>query len=387
MRCAGESGCAAAGTRVDDVRAGTGTVVPADDHRVPVRLPPGLEVAVAWTWRLAVLAGGVVLVALGLQRVLFLTASLLGALLLTALLQPLAAALCRRAGGGRWTSRASGAGVLVVFVAVVASVLLTLGAVVAGQLPEVAAALSQGADQLLERLRAAGVDIGPEQREQLRQRLSGALGTGGSALLTGALSALGALLDVLSGIFLALFVTLVLLVDGDTVWRWVLRVLPRPAQVPAREAGEQAWGALTGYMRGIVAVALTDATLIAVALLLIGVPSVLPLATLTFLGAFLPYVGAAAAGLAAVGVALVAVGPGAALLTLGAVLLVQTLDGYVVEPLVLGRAVRLHPLAVVVVITLGGLLAGIGGAVVAVPLAGAVHEAVVHLARRAREAA
>ena len=343
--------------------------------------------AVAWTWRIAVLAGGLVLVFLALQRVLFLTASLLAALLLTALLQPLAATLCRRLGGGARTSRATGAGVLVGFVAVVAAVLLTLGAVVVGQLPDVATTLSQGAEQLLDRLRAAGLDVGPERREQLRARLSGSLGSGGGALLSSALTALGTLLDVVSGAFLALFVALVLLVDGQTVWRWLLRVLPREAQEPAHEAGLRAWAALTGYMRGIVVVALTDATLIALALLLIGVPSVLPLAVLTFLGAFLPFVGAAAAGLVAVVVALVAVGPAAALLTVGAVLLVQTLDGYVVEPLVLGRAVRLHPLAVVVAITLGGLLAGIGGAVVAVPLAGAVNEAATYLARRARDTA
>jgi putative heme transporter len=191
---------------------------------------------------------------------------------------------------------------------------------------------------------------------------------------------------VLSGAVLALFIALVLLLDGRAVWRWVLRLFPRPARAPVDEAGEVAWRSLTSYVRGIAVVALTDATLVAVALLLIGVPSVAPLAALTFLGAFLPYVGAAAAGLTAVAVALVAEGTTAALLTLGAVLLVQTLDGYVLEPLVLGKAVRLHPLAVVLVITLGGLLAGIGGAVVAVPLAGALNAAVVHLAQRTEPA-
>ncbi|CAA9320206.1 MAG: hypothetical protein AVDCRST_MAG07-1149 [uncultured Frankineae bacterium] len=186
---------------------------------------------------------------------------------------------------------------------------------------------------------------------------------------------------------LALFILLVLLLDGRTVWEWVLRVLPRPARQPADGAGTQAWHAVTGYMRGIVVVALVDSTLIALALLLIGVPAVAPLAALTFVGAFLPYAGATTAGLAAVAVALVAKGPVAGLLVLGAVVLVQMIDGYVLEPLVLGKAVRLHPLAVVVVITLGGLLGGIGGAVVAVPLTGAINAATVHLRARTGSAA
>jgi putative heme transporter len=352
-------------------------------ERGAASLPPVLDLAVAWTWRLAVLAGGLVLVGLALQRVALLTASLLAALLLTALLQPLAAAAASRSSAGRRGRRVAGAAVLVAFLALVGAGVLVLGQVVVAQLPDVDRALSQGYEQALDRLREAGL-VDQQQRDRLRQQVLGAVESGSGQLLSGVVAAVGTVLDVVSGVLLALFVTLVLLLDGRTVWEWVLRLLPRDAREPADEAAERAWGALTGWARGIVLVALTDATLVALALLVIGVPSVLPLAALTFLGAFLPYVGAAVAGLAAVATALAAEGPGAALLVLAAVLLVQTVDGYVLEPLVLGRAVRLHPLAVVVVITLGGLLAGIGGAVAAVPLTGAVNEAVTCLARRHR---
>ena len=341
-------------------------------------VPHGLDVAVAWVWRVAVLSAGVVLLGLALGRVLFLTASLLGGLLLTALLQPLAVR-AHRAGVGR---RGAAAGTFVVFVLIAGLALTALGGAVASQLADVTGSLEQGADRALGALRTAGLPLDEQQLQELRQQAGQRLGSSLGPVLTGALTAAGTLLDVLSGLALALFVALMLLLDGRSVWQWVLRVLPRAARQPTDEAGVVAWDSLTSYVRGISLVALTDATLIAVALLLIGVPAVAPLAALTFLAAFLPYVGAAAAGLTAVTVALVAQGGTAALLTLGAVALVQLLDGYVLEPLVLGKAVRLHPLAVVVVITLGGLLGGIGGAVVAVPLAGALNAAAVHLAHR-----
>lgn len=344
----------------------------------PSSVPSSVDVAVAWTWRLAVLLGGVVLVGLVLGRVLFLTASFTAGLLLTALLQPLSGQAQRRG----LPRRLAAVGVLVAFLLLVGVGLTTLGGVVAAQVGDLGAALSDGRDRLLDALRSAGLSQG--QLDRLREQAGGALSSGGGGVATGALSAAATLLDVLSGAGLALFVALVLLLDGRTVWEWVLRLLPRSAQQPADEAGRRAWESVTSYVRGIAVVALVDASLIAVALLLLGVPAVAPLAALTFVGAFLPYVGAALAGLAAVAVALVDGGAVLALATLGAVLAVQTVDGYLLEPLVLGKAVRLHPLAVVVVITLGGLLAGVGGAVVAVPLAAAVNEAVVHLVRRGR---
>ena len=339
-------------------------------------VPRGVDVAVAWTWRLAVLAGGIVLVGIALGRVLLLTAAFAAALLLASLLHPLA----RRAQRLGLSHRRAAALVFLLFVTTVVLVLVTLGGVVAAQVGDLTSGLSQATDQLLRALQSAGLPVEQRQLDRLREQGTGALQKGGA--VSGALTAVGTLLDLVSGAVLALFILLVLLLDGRTVWDWVLRVLPLRARQPVDEAGTQAWHALTAYMRGILVVALVDSSLIALALLLIGVPAVAPLAALTFLGAFLPYAGATIAGLAAIAVALVAVGPVAGLLVLGAVVLVQMIDGYALEPLVPGKAVRLHPLAVVVVITLGGLLGGIGGAVVAVPLTGALNAAIAHLRLR-----
>jgi predicted PurR-regulated permease PerM len=344
-------------------------------------VPPGVDVAVAWVWRVLVLSAGVVLLGVALGRVVLLTASLLGGLLLTALLQPLALRAQRTGLPRRVAAVATFAG----FVLLAGLALALLGRAVASQLADVAGSLAQGCEQLLDALRSSGLPLDEQQLQELRQQARKRLDSAVAPVFAGALTAAGTFLDVVSGLVLALFVALVLLLDGRTVWRWVLSVLPGAARQPADEAGGVAWDSLTSYVRGISLVALTDATLIALALLVIGVPSVAPLAALTFVAAFLPYLGAATAGLTAVAVALATEGGTAALLTLAAVVIVQLVDGYVLEPLVLGKAVHLHPLAVVVVITLGGLLAGIGGAVIAVPLAGALNAAVVHLAHRGDE--
>jgi predicted PurR-regulated permease PerM len=166
-----------------------------------------------------------------------------------------------------------------------------------------------------------------------------------------------------------------------------VRLLPAAARRPVDEAGGQAWQTLVAYARGIVVVALCDAILVAIVLAVLDVPLVLALAALTFFGAFVPVIGAALAGTAAVLVALVDEGVTVAVLVAVAVLVVQWIDGDVLQPIVVGRAVDLHPLAIGLAVTVGALLAGITGAVVAVPLMASVNAAVVHLSRHGQDPA
>lgn len=175
-------------------------------------------------------------------------------------------------------------------------------------------------------------------------------------------------LRLLGALVLVVFVVFFLLKDGDRMWTWVLSWTPRRHEARMAAAGEEAWATLRRYVAGTVLVAAIDAVGIGLALVLLGVPLWFSLALLTFLGAFVPVLGATVAGAAAVFVTLASEGPRDALILLGAVLLVQQLEGNVLQPLIMGRAVSLHPLVVLVAVTCGFLLLGILGALFAVPV-------------------
>ncbi len=184
-----------------------------------------------------------------------------------------------------------------------------------------------------------------------------------------------------------MFSTLFLLYDGSNIWKWLLKLFPRDAREGVAGAGPRAWRTLTLYVRGTVVVAFIDAIFIGVGIYFLGVPMAVPLAVLIFLGAFVPLVGAVASGAVAMIVALVTQGPFTMLMVLVVVLAVQQIEGHVLQPFILGRAVRVHPLAVVLSVAAGSLIAGIGGAVVAVPLVAVTNTIVGYLRAHAREAA
>jgi putative heme transporter len=163
-----------------------------------------------------------------------------------------------------------------------------------------------------------------------------------------------------------------LLKDGAGMWAWVLRLVRKGSREDTDEVGKRVYTALAGYVRGIAMVGLVDAVLIAIALLIIGVPLVVPLAVITFFAAFVPLIGAFVAGLLAVLVALVSGGLVDALLVLGAIILVQQVEGHLLYPLLMSRAVHLHPAVIVVALAAGGILAGIIGVFLAVPVAGVI---------------
>src|SRR3954469_1573353 len=187
-------------------------------------------------------------------------------------------------------------------------------------------------------------------------------------LLTGALGVASTAADVLSGLFIALFSTFFFLSTGATIWAFVVRLFPRGARPRVEGAAVRAWATLTAYVRATVIVAAVDAIGIGVAAAILGVPLAVPIGVLVFLGAFVPIVGAFVTGVVAVLVALVSHGPVVALIMLGVVIAVQQLEAHVLQPFLLGRAVEVHPLAVILGIGAGVLGAGIVGALCAVPL-------------------
>jgi predicted PurR-regulated permease PerM len=185
---------------------------------------------------------------------------------------------------------------------------------------------------------------------------------------------------VVAGFFIILFATYFFLADGHRIWAWLVRLAPRAARGHFDSSGRVAWVSLTQFVRATVIVALVDAIGVVIVAAVLGVPFVMAIGVLVFLGAFVPMVGATVAGAVAVLVALVDQGPLTALLMLGGVILVQQIEGHVLQPFLMGRFVSLHPLGVIVAIGCGVLVAGIAGALIAVPLAAAANAVVQHLA-------
>jgi predicted PurR-regulated permease PerM len=189
-----------------------------------------------------------------------------------------------------------------------------------------------------------------------------------------------ALSHVFAGLFITLFATYFFLADGDRIWSWVVRLAPRAARGQVDGSGRVAWISLTQFVRATVIVAAVDAIGIMIVAAILRVPFVAAIGVLVFLGAFVPLLGATVAGSVAVLVALVDQGAVTALLMLAGVILVQQLEAHGLQPFLLGRWVSVHPLAVIVAIATGVLVAGIAGALVAVPLAAAVNAVTQHLA-------
>jgi predicted PurR-regulated permease PerM len=194
----------------------------------------------------------------------------------------------------------------------------------------------------------------------------------GGPLARGVQSGAVILGEIVTGLLITVLLTFFLLKDGERIWGYLLSFTGRRSRRHADEIGTRVYAALAGYVRGIALVGLVDAILIGLALLIIGVPLVVPIMVITFFAAFIPLIGAFVAGLVAVLVALVSGGLLDAALVLAAIVLVQQIEGHVLYPLLMSRTVHLHPAVIVVALAAGGILAGIVGVFLAVPAAGIV---------------
>jgi len=339
-------------------------------------LPRGIRIGGAWAWRiiLFIAAGYLLLRLLGVLRVVVIPVVV--ALLLAALFEP-AAAWLRRRGVNR--SLAAGL-VLVGGLLVVGGGLGLIVQTFVAQFDDLSTQVAQGVDEVQTWLAQGPLHLSQQQLDDGLERLQRSVTDNQGALTSGAVSTAATLGEVLAGFFVVLFTLFFFLRDGDQIWRFLCRLLPRPAQVPAARAGHYSWHTLVSYVRATVLVALVDAFGIGVGLAVLGVPLALPLAALVFLGAFIPVVGATVSGAVAVLVALVTVGPVKALILLAVVIAVQQLEGHVLQPLIMGRAVALHPLAVILAIATGVVTAGIVGGLVAVPLLAVANTAIRYLA-------
>lgn len=355
------------------------TAAPAHD---PVAVVPwSMRVAAEVGWRLLVLAGTVWVLMRVIGAIRLVVLSFAAALLITALLQPFVARL-KRHGVPRGLATAT------VFIGGFVIIGL-IGWFVVWQVMDnvdnLSSSLQDGIAEGKKWLLNSPFHVTDDQINNIAEKLSDAIGSNSKALTNAGLEGVTVIVDFLTGMLLAMFSTLFLLYDGPNIWKWVLRLFPESAREGLAGAGPRAWRTLTLYVRGTVIVAMIDAICIGIGIYFLGVPMAVPLAVVIFLCSFVPLVGAVTSGFIAVVVALVTEGPFHALMVLLVVLAVQQIEGHILQPFILGRAVRVHPLAVVLSVAAGSLVAGIGGAVVAVPLVAVSNTVVGYLRSYSRQ--
>ncbi|MFE2374072.1 AI-2E family transporter [Streptomyces sp. NPDC059398] len=338
-------------------------------------VPWGMRVAAEAGWRLLVLAGTLWVLMRVISAIQLVVLAFVAALLVTALLQPTVARL-RRAGLPR--------GLATALTAILGFVIMGLvGWFVVWQVMEnldtVSSRVQEGIQELRRWLLHSPFHVTDKQINEIAKNLSDTVGTNTNEITSAGLQGVTVMVEFLTGMLLAMFSTLFLLYDGARIWQWTLKLVPAQARPGVAGAGPRAWRTLTAYVRGTVIVAMIDAIFIGLGLFFLDVPLAVPLAVFIFLFAFIPLVGAVISGALAVVVALVTQGPFTALMVLIVVLAVQQIEGHVLQPFILGRAVRVHPLAVVLSVAAGGMIAGIGGAVVAVPLVAVTNTVVGYL--------
>ncbi|GAA1792315.1 AI-2E family transporter [Agromyces lapidis] len=344
--------------------------------RDPVEsIPFGMRLAGAWSWRLLLIGGVLAVVIFLIIQLRLIVIPILVAVLLSALLVPFSGFLQHH----RWPKWLA-----------VATAMLSALAVVGGLLTLGIWQIARGADELAAQSLVAWEEFGKwllegplhiteTQLDALVERAVSAVQQDLGIIWSGALSVGSSLGHFLAGMLLALFATLFMLIDGRGIWNWIVAIFPRRARAAVDGAGGAGWATLQNFVKVQILVATIDAIGIGLGALLLGVPLAVPIAILVFLGSFIPIVGAVVTGALAVFVALVYNGWVIALIMLGVVLLVQQVEGHVLQPLIMGTAVKVHPLGVVLAVATGSLLAGIPGALFAVPVAAVVNVMILYV--------
>jgi predicted PurR-regulated permease PerM len=354
---------------------------PVDDSemvadRVARAVPVAVRIAGAWAWPIV---GLLLLAALAVYLVILLhvvVIPVLVAVLITGLMNPVKLWLI----GHRWPKGLAVAATFLLLLVVLAALITLVTITVRTGIGDIQGRTASAYKSLLTFLNSGSLGISGSDVQNGIDSATKWVQSNASTLLSGALTGASTIGDIAVGLVLSLFITLFFLIDGAGVWRWVTRLAPKRARAAVDGGGRAAWISVGQYVRVQIIVALIDAIGIGVVALILGLPFVVPIAVLVFLAAFIPFVGAIVTGGLAVLVALVYAGPVPALVMLAGVVGVNQLESHVLQPLLMGTAVRLHPVAVVLAVSSGSIIGGIGGAVFAVPLVAAVNSAVQFIA-------
>ncbi|BCZ21379.1 AI-2E family transporter [Mycobacterium senriense] len=346
----------------------------ADDASVE----PLVRKTAAWAWRLLVILIAVLALLWVVQKLEIIVVPVLVALLLSALLVPVVDWLDKR-------GLPRGGAVALVLLggfAILGGILAFVILQFIDGLPGLTEQVTQSIESTRRWLINGPAHLRNEQIDSAGNAAIEALHNNQAKLTSGALSTAATVTELVTAAVLVLFTLIFFLYGGRNIWKYVVQIIPSDVRGRVHEAGNAGYGSLIGYVRATFLVALTDAAGVGTGLAIMSVPLALPLSSVVFLGAFIPLVGALISGLVAVVVALLAKGIVYALITLGLLIAVNQIEAHLLQPLVMGRAVSIHPLGVVLAISTGGVLAGIVGALLAVPTVAFLNNAIQVLLAR-----
>jgi predicted PurR-regulated permease PerM len=360
------------------------TPAPAGDVRtreIESAVPLGIEIAGQWSWRILAMVGVAVVLGLLIIQLQLIIIPFMIAILVSALLVPIVRFLVAR----RWPKGIAVAFAMVVTLGVVSGLIFLIISQIRSGFPDLQERSIEAYQEFRNFLSTTWNIDDAEFNGYLDQAWT-AIQTDSQALVSGALSLGSTAGHVLTGFLLTLFATLFILIDGPGIWQWVVRLFPRNARPAIDGSGRAGWTTLSTFVRVQILVAAVDAVGIGVGAWILGLfyggfPLLVPIAIAVFLGSFIPVVGAVLTGAIAIFVALVYLGPLPAVIMLGIVLLVQQVEGHVLQPLVMGSAIKIHPLAVVFAVAAGSFIAGIPGALFAVPVVAVLNVMVNYVAR------
>jgi predicted PurR-regulated permease PerM len=335
-------------------------------------VPRGLRVAAAVSWRFLIVIAGLYVILWLFGYFFQIMIPLAIALLLAALMAP---GVDKLSSWGVPRS-ISVVAVLIGGLAAVGGILTFVIIQFIDGLPQLQSQVANSLDQIHDWLLNGPLHIKDEQITSFLNNTFSSIKQNQSAITSGALTTAATIGEVLTGLLLTLFILIFFLYDGRAIWHFLVRGVPHRVRDRVDLAGRRGFAALVSFVRATVAVALFDAVFIGIGLQILGVPLVVPLAALVFLGAFIPIIGAVIAGTVAVLIALVTKSFVTALIVLAIIIGIMQIEGHILQPWLLGRAVKLHPLAVVLAIAAGLTAAGIAGALLAVPLLAVVNAGV-----------
>ncbi len=333
------------------------------DRPSPV-VPRWLNTAAALGWRLLVVGAALYVVFLAFGRLRLVVMPVLFALFLTAILAPPAHWLRKH----RWPPVLATFAVFVAALAIFVGIGFWFVPKVVNQFGDVGKQASQGFKDVQHWLTGAPFHLKQKDIDRYINEAKHQITQRQGQIAQGALSGIGLLVEIITTTLLTTVITFFFVKDGDKITNWMVGLFAAERADEAKAIGRRSWDALGGYIRGTAINGVVNGTVMGITLAVLGVPLAMPLAFLTFLGAFIPLVGAIVTGVLAALIALVAKGGVAALVVIGATIVIHNLEGYLVGPFVLGRAVHLHPVAVLLALTTGTILAGVLGAILAVPV-------------------